>query len=174
MELDEVTRILDAVPMSGVIVELGPGSGWWSTLLASKGELWMFESDEGSLELARQRLVAHGLLAHLHVRDPLAMADRAADVVFSAYLLGAATDEAALLHRLTMIRGWLGPGATFAFVEAAPTDVTGSEAVAGPAGPMWPRSVPELEQALQGAGLKPAEMRQTHSAFVMGTASTAS
>ncbi len=173
MELDEVTRWLDAVPMSGVIVELGAGSGWWSTLLASKGELWAFEQDEAALEQARQRLVSHDLLAHLHVRDPLAAPDQAVDVVFAAYLLSEATDAAAMAERLRVVAGWLRPGGTFAFVEAGPGAADG-EPIDGPAGAMWPRRPAALRAALIEAGLAPGELGQTHGAFVMGTAATAS
>lgn len=168
MELDEATRWVDAIPMSGVIVELGAGSGWWSTLLAEKGELWAFEPDEAALEQARQRLVAHGLLAHLHVRDPLAPPDRAADVVFAAYLLGSAANEQGLLKRLAVARGWLRVGGTFAFIEASPDEA--ADAVDGPSGPIWPRDPQVLHEALVAAGFERPELSLTHSAFVLGSA----
>ena len=38
-ELDAAGRWLDAQPIQGEIVELAAGTGWWSPLLASKGEL---------------------------------------------------------------------------------------------------------------------------------------
>src|SRR6266550_4952933 len=40
-ELDAAGRWLDALPIHGEIVELAAGTGWWSPLLASKGELWL-------------------------------------------------------------------------------------------------------------------------------------
>ena len=55
------------------------------------------------LDAARTRLMAHGLLAHLHERDPLARPDKAVDHLFAAYLLGAATSDEALDARLTTV-----------------------------------------------------------------------
>ena len=170
MELDEVTRWLDAQAISGVVVELAPGSGWWSPLLADKGELWLYDSDEGALEEARRRLVAHGLLAHLHLRDPLSPADKPADVVFAAYLLGEATDASELQRRLDVVRGWLKPGGAFLFVEAAPVPAGRAEPVDGPRRPLWPRDPGILRAALLDAGLQPDEVITSHSAFVMGRA----
>src|SRR5436853_499154 len=68
-ELDAAGRWLDDLPIAGRIVELAAGTGWWSPLLASKGELWMYDAAEAPLARARERLVAHRLRAHLHVRD---------------------------------------------------------------------------------------------------------
>lgn len=168
MELDEVTRWLDAVPVSGTIVELAAGSGWWSTLLAEKGELWVYDSDDQALEAARKRLVAHGLLAHLHQRDPRAAPDKQVDVVVSAYLLGSAADAADLRTRMHVVRDWLKPGGTFVFIEAQPTSTVG--ATEGPAGPLWPRDSETLRRALIGGDLQPDVITRTRSAFVMGRA----
>jgi SAM-dependent methyltransferase len=68
-ELDAAGRWLDNLPIAGRIVEIAAGTGWWSPLLASKGELWMYDAAEAPLARARERLVAHRLRAHLHVRD---------------------------------------------------------------------------------------------------------
>ncbi len=118
MELDEATRWLDGVPISGTIVELAAGTGWWSTLLAEKGELWAYDASGSALEAARQRLVAHGLLAHLHQRDPLLPADKQVDIVVSAYLLAGASTAVELRARVDIVRGWLKPGGTFVFLDA--------------------------------------------------------
>jgi SAM-dependent methyltransferase len=168
MELDEATRWLDAEDISGTILELGAGTGWWSTLLAGKGELWLYDADGAALDAARRRLVAHGLLAHLHERDPLAAADRAVDVVFAAHFLGAARTDAGLAHRLAVVRGWLKPGGSFVFLESQPS--SSAESVDGPAGPLWPHRDEELAAAMQEAGLGPPRMRHTHRTFVMGQA----
>ena len=61
---------------AGEIVELAAGTGWWSPLLAGKGELWCYDAVPETLDLARRRLVAHGLRAHLHLRDAWAEPDR--------------------------------------------------------------------------------------------------
>lgn len=171
MELDEATAWLDALPIAGTIIELGAGAGWWSTLLAGKGELWMFESDEAALDQARQRLVAHGLLAHLHVRDPLAPPEQRADVVFAAYLLGSAADERAMRERLRVVRGWLRPGGRFAFIDAVAPDGLDQAPISGPQGPIYPRTADILRDELMTAGFESAGLARTHSAFVMGHAS---
>ena len=76
-ELDAAGRWLDALPIAGEIVELAAGTGWWSPLLAAKGELSLYDAAPAPLDRARERLVAHGLRAHLHVRDAWAEPDRA-------------------------------------------------------------------------------------------------
>ena len=76
-ELDLAGRWLDELPIAGEIVELAAGTGWWSPLLASKGELSMYDGAPAPLDRARERLVAHRLRAHLHVRDAWAEPDRA-------------------------------------------------------------------------------------------------
>ena len=68
-ELDAAGRWLDGLPIRGEIVELAAGTGWWSPLLASKGELSLYDAAEAPLERARERLLAHRLRAHIHVRD---------------------------------------------------------------------------------------------------------
>ncbi|MDQ3129102.1 MAG: class I SAM-dependent methyltransferase, partial [Chloroflexota bacterium] len=86
-ELDAAGRWLDGLPLHGRIVELAAGTGWWSPLLASKAsELWLYDAAEAPLERARERLVAHGLRAHIHVRDAWAPPEgEPADVLFAGF-----------------------------------------------------------------------------------------
>src|SRR4029077_21175607 len=56
-ELDMAGSWLDALPIAGEIVELAAGTGWWSPLLAGKGELSMYDGNPGPLDRARARLV---------------------------------------------------------------------------------------------------------------------
>ncbi len=86
-ELDQATAWLDRVPFAGELVELAAGTGWWSPLLAQKGELSMYDANPGPLEIARERLVAHHLRAHLHVRDAWAEPDREVDGLFCGFWL---------------------------------------------------------------------------------------
>lgn len=167
MELDEVTRWLDAIPLGGVIVELAAGSGWWSTLLAEKGELWIYDADGDALDAARKRLMAHGLLAHIHQQDPAAAADKRVDAVVASYVLGTARSEEQLAARIATVRGWLKPGGRFVFIEAQPA---ASDPIDGPAGRLWPRSPDALRRAIGEAGLVDAEIFHTQRAFVMGQA----
>ena len=116
-ELDAAGRWLDALPIRGQIVELAAGTGWWSPLLASKGELSLYDGTAAPLERARERLVAHGLRAHLHVRDAWAEPDRAVDAVFVGFWLSHVPRER-LEGFLSLVRRWLRPAGTFAFIDS--------------------------------------------------------
>jgi SAM-dependent methyltransferase len=167
MELDEVTRWVDGLSLGGTLVELGAGMGWWTGLLAEKGELWVYDSDGASLDAARTRLMAHGLLAHLHERDPLARPDRTADVVFAAYLLGATSSDEALDARLATITDWLEPGGSFVFIEAQ-----GRAVIDGPGGEMRAWDPEGLGGHLVAQGFGPVEIASTQRSFVFGEALT--
>jgi demethylmenaquinone methyltransferase/2-methoxy-6-polyprenyl-1,4-benzoquinol methylase len=116
-ELDMAGRWLDALPIQGEIVELAAGTGWWSPLLASKGELSLYDGAQAPLDRARERLVAHRLRAHLHVRDAWAAPDRAVDAVFTGFWLSHVPRER-LDAFLAIVRRWLKPGGTFAFIDS--------------------------------------------------------
>jgi SAM-dependent methyltransferase len=171
MELDAVTAWLDGLRLGPVVVELGAGSGWWSPLLASRGELWAYDADDAALDRLRQRLVAHGLRAHLHRRDLDAPAERAVDAVFTAFALGSAPDDAVLARRLAAIAGWLRPGGSFAFVEAAVG--TEGRTVDGPAGPLRPFDQVELRARLERHGLRLASVPWSGAAIIAGVAERA-
>lgn len=169
MELDEVTRWVDGLGIAGTLVELGAGMGWWSGLLAEKGELWVYDSDGASLDAARTRLMAHGLLAHLHERDPLARPDKTVDVVFAAYLLGGAPSDETLDVRLQRITDWLKPGGSYVFVEAQ-----GGGDIDGPDGKLRTWDAEALGGHLVAQGFGPVEIGLTAGAFVYGEAITPS
>ncbi len=124
-ELDMAGRWLDALPIAGEIVELAAGTGWWSPLLAVKGELSMYDASAAPLELARERLVAHRLRAHLHVRDAWAEPDRAVDAVFSGFWLSHVPRER-LPAFLALVRRWLKPGGRVAFIDSLPDPASGA------------------------------------------------
>lgn len=168
MELEQVTRWLDGVDRDGVVVELGAQMGWWAGLLAEQAELWMYDADGASLDAARARLLAHGLLAHLHQRDPLAAPDKLVDRLFAADLLGGAQLPEALHARLDVVRSWLRPAGAFLFVEAkaAPDGLP----IESPSGKLWPRDPATLRRAMLEAGFASVEIEATRSAFVYGRA----
>jgi len=116
-ELDAAGRWLDELPIRGEIVELAAGTGWWSPLLASKGELSLYDGTAAPLERARERLVAHQLRAHLHVRDAWAEPDRLVDAVFTGFWLSH-VPRARLAEFLGIVRRWLKLGGTFAFIDS--------------------------------------------------------
>lgn len=116
-ELDAAGRWLDALPIHGEIVELAAGTGWWSPLLAVKGEIFLYDAASAPLERARERLVAHGLRAHLHVRDAWAEPDRRVDAVFAGFWLSHVSRDR-LAAFLELVRRWLKPGGLFAFIDS--------------------------------------------------------
>jgi demethylmenaquinone methyltransferase/2-methoxy-6-polyprenyl-1,4-benzoquinol methylase len=124
-ELDQATAWLDRQPLSGEIVELAAGTGWWSPLLAAKGELSLYDADPERLDRARERLVAHRLRAHIHVRDPWAEPDREVDALFCGFWLGRVTDER-LGPFLALVMRWLRPGGRFAFIDPLPDPESGA------------------------------------------------
>lgn len=116
-DLDAATVWLDRLPLSGEIVELAAGTGWWSPLLAQKGTLSIYDVVEEPLERARQRLVAHGLTAHLHLRDAWAEPDRQVAALFCGFWLSH-VPRPRLAEFLGISRRWLKPGGTFAFIDS--------------------------------------------------------
>lgn len=125
-ELDAAGRWLDALPIGGEIVELAAGTGWWSPLLASKGELWLYDATEAPLERARDRLLAHNLRAHLHIRDAWAEPDRQVDAVVLGFWLSH-VDRDRTAAFLALARRWLKPGGTLAIIDSLPDPQSGAE-----------------------------------------------
>ncbi|MGZ8527558.1 MAG: class I SAM-dependent methyltransferase [Candidatus Limnocylindrales bacterium] len=125
-ELDVATLWLDGLAWSGEIVELAAGTGWWSPLLASKGELSIYDAAEAPLDRARDRLLAHRLRAHIHVRDAWLEPDRAVDGLFCGFWLSH-VPRARLAEFLGLARRWLKPGGTFAFIDSRPDPQSGAD-----------------------------------------------
>jgi demethylmenaquinone methyltransferase/2-methoxy-6-polyprenyl-1,4-benzoquinol methylase len=183
-ELDVAGRWLDALPIAGEIVELAAGTGWWSPLLASKGELSMYDAASGPLDRARERLVAHRLRAHLHVRDAWAEPDRAVDAVFTGFWLSHVPRDR-LDAFLVIVRQWLKPGGTFAFIDSLPDPQSSAIDHPTPADDTSVRRLAdgreftivkvyyepaELEAALLGAGFVDARVTTTGRFFLTGVA----
>ena len=182
-ELDAAGRWLDALPISGRIVELAAGTGWWSPLLASKGELSMYDAAPAPLDRARERLVAHGLRAHLHVRDAWAEPDREVDAVFTGFWLSH-VERDRLADFLSLVRRWLAPGGRFSFIDSLPDPASGAADHPTPADDRATRRLDdgreftivkvyytpdELAAALTEAGFEDVEMTTTGRFFVLGT-----
>ncbi len=187
MELDQATAWLDDVAFSGRIVELASGTGWWSPLLAAKGELWCYDAAAAPLELARRRLVAHHLLAHLHQRDAWAPPEPPpAGGLFTGFWLSHVPRHR-LADFLRLARAWLAPGGTYAFIDSR------LDPGSGAVGNEWDAAtevatrrlsdgrvfqVPkvfyepaELERALGTAGFSSATVTTTGRFFLLGRAS---
>lgn len=183
-ELDTAGRWLDAQPMSGEIVELAAGTGWWSPLLASKGELSMYDAVAAPLERARERLVAHHLRAHLHVRDAWAEPDRQVDAVFAGFWLSHVERER-LPDFLGLVHRWLKPGGSFAFIDSLADPASGAADHPSPADEQAIRRLQdgreftivkvyyeprEYVEALGAAGFQDAAVTTTGRFFVLGSA----
>ena len=185
-ELDAAGRWLDELPLRGRIVELAAGTGWWSPLLAAKTtNLWMFDAAEAPLERARDRLVAHGLRAHLHVRDAWAPPEGdPADALFAGFWLSPIERDRTAAF-LDLARGWLRPGGRIVLIDSLPDPA--SSAVDHPP-PADDRSVRRLDDgreftivkvfrtpdeiagALTAAGFVDVEVTTTGRFFVLASA----
>jgi demethylmenaquinone methyltransferase/2-methoxy-6-polyprenyl-1,4-benzoquinol methylase len=183
-ELDGAGTWLDAIPFQGQIVELAAGTGWWSPLLASKGELWLYDAAEAPLDRARDRLLAHRLRAHIHIRDAWEEPDRQVDGVFCGFWLSHVERERTA-EFLALVRRWLKPGGTFAFIDSRPDPASGAADHVPPADDRSVRHLDdgreftivkvyrepaELEAALREAGFQDVVVRTTGRFFVLGSA----
>jgi hypothetical protein len=161
-ELDAATLWVDGRTLTGDIVELAPANGWWSPLLAGKGELSVYDAETDPLDRARERLIAHGLRAHLHVRDPWAEPDRAVDALFAAWALSRLPPSRVPAF-LALARRWLRAGGRYVFVEAA-----SDEAILGR--PDLLDDAGRLETSLAQAGFEGIELYRTGRFFLTGEA----
>lgn len=183
-ELDAAGRWLDGLPIRGEIVELAAGTGWWSPLLASKGELSLYDGASAPLDRARDRLVAHGLRAHLHVRDAWQEPDRRVDAVFTGFWLSHVSRERLDVF-LGLVRRWLRPGGTFAFIDSRFDPQSSATDHPTPADDLSVRRLndgreftvvkvyyepADLELALRGAGFDDVSVTTTGRFFLTGFA----
>jgi demethylmenaquinone methyltransferase/2-methoxy-6-polyprenyl-1,4-benzoquinol methylase len=182
-DLDAATLWLDRLPWHGRIVELAAGTGWWSPLLAARGELTLSDAADAPLDRARDRLLAHGLRAHIHRRDAWADPDGTADGLFTGFWLSH-VERPALGAFLALVRRWLAQGGLYAFIDSRPDPASG--VVDGLAGPAPDRSrrrladgrtyeIPkihytpdELHDALVAAGFADIAVTTTSRFFVLG------
>src|SRR3954451_5095920 len=177
-------RWLDGLPLGGELVELAAGTGWWSPLLASRGELSLYDTSPTALDRARDRLVAHGLRAHLHVRDAWDEPDRQVDGVFAGFWLSH-VERDRLLEFLALVRRWLRPGGRLAFIDSLPDHASSARDHPRPAddrslrrladGRAFTivkvyRSPTDFAEVLAAAGFVDIQARTTSRFFVLGTA----
>jgi demethylmenaquinone methyltransferase/2-methoxy-6-polyprenyl-1,4-benzoquinol methylase len=183
-ELDGAGTWLDGLPIHGEIVELAAGTGWWSPLLAGKGELSLYDINPEPLDRARDRLLAHRLRAHIHVRDAWDEPDRQVDAVFCGAWLRHVPEER-LGAFLALVMRWLRPGGRFVFVDAKADPQAGAadhDPVARDGVAIRTvadgrtfrviqvdRTPGELRDALERAGFTTVEVIATPRFFVMGS-----
>ena len=181
-ELDAAGRWLDALPMHGEIVELAAGTGWWSPLLAAKGVASLYDASEAPLARARERLVAHGLRAHLHVRDAWAAPDRPVDALFTGFWLSHVPADR-LPAFLAVARSWLKPGGLYAFIDSQDDPQSGTTDRVAPTNEVQQRRLADgrefrvvkayhapdaLEAALGDAGFDDVDITSTGRFFQLG------
>jgi demethylmenaquinone methyltransferase/2-methoxy-6-polyprenyl-1,4-benzoquinol methylase len=183
-ELDAAGRWLDGLPWAGEIVELAAGTGWWSPLLATRGELSMYDASPAALDRARERLVAHGLRAHLHVRDAWAEPDRQVDGLFMGFWLSH-VPRARLGEFLALARRWLKPAGMLAFIDSLADPASGAADHPEPADDLAVRRLDdgreftivkvfyepaELRESLGTVGFENVDVTTTGRFFILGTA----
>jgi SAM-dependent methyltransferase len=188
-ELDGAGAWLDNLPVRGRIVEIAAGTGWWSPLLASKGELWLYDAAEAPLERARERLLAHRLRAHIHVRDAWADPEgEPADLLFAGFWLSH-VERARTGEFLDIARHWLRPGGRVAIIDSLPDPQSGAADHPAPAGDLAVRrlddgreftivkvyrSADEIRASLEAAGFADVAVTTTGRFFVLATATSPS
>jgi hypothetical protein len=183
-ELDAAGRWLDALPWQGELVELAAGTGWWSPLLASRGELSLYDASPAALDLARDRLLAHRLRAHLHVRDVWAEPDRPVDGLFMGFWLSH-VPRARLGEFLALARRWLKADGRFAAIDSLPDPASGAADHPAPSDDLAVRLLAdgreftivkayhtpdELAAALTEAGFTDVDVTVTGRFFVLASA----
>jgi len=184
-ELDGAGTWLDRLPIGGRIVEIAAGTGWWSPLMASKGELWLYDAAQAPLERARERLLAHRLRAHIHVRDAWAPPEGVpADALFAGFWLShVARNRTA--EFLELARRWLRPGGRLAMIDSLPDPHSGAADHPAPTGDLVVRrlddgreftilkvhrSPDEIAATLAAAGFEDVQATTTGRFFVLATA----
>ena len=183
-ELDLAARWLDGLPMTGEIVELAAGTGWWSPHLAGKGRLTLYDASPAMLEFARARLLGLGLPSAFEVRDAWAEPDRCVGGVFAGFWLSHVSRER-FADFLSLAYRWLAPGGTFAFIDSRQDSASGAIDHRPPVDDVQPRrlddgrsfrvrkiyySPAELEEALLNAGFADAKVETTERFFLLGSA----
>lgn len=186
-ELEAARSWLGSLPIRGDIVELAAGTGWWSVVLAQKGELRIHDAVPEPLERARERLLANGLQAHVEVRDAWTAPDHEADALFCGFWLSH-VPRPRLIEFLRICRRWLKTGGLFAFIDSRPDGESGASDHPAPRDDLSVRrlsdgrefTIPkvyyaatELEAALSQAGFDAPRVTATQRFFLLGSARVA-
>jgi SAM-dependent methyltransferase len=183
-DLDLAARWLDAIPMSGEIVELAAGTGWWSRHLAAKGRLRVCDVSPEMIRLARSRLQSLGLAADFEIRDNWSEPNRQVDGLFTGFWLSHVSRER-LPAFLSLVHRWLRPGGVFSFMDSRRDPASGAVDREPPANDVQLRrlndgrtfqvrkvyySPAELEDALTEAGFIHARVETSERFFLLGQA----
>ncbi|HEX5822907.1 MAG TPA: class I SAM-dependent methyltransferase, partial [Candidatus Limnocylindrales bacterium] len=145
----------------------------------------LYDAAEAPLERARERLVAHGLRAHIHGRDAWAEPEgEPADAVFAGFWLSHVARHRTVAF-LEAARRWLRPGGRLALIDSLPDPQSGAADHPAPAGDLAVRrlddgreftivkvhrSPEEIAADLVSAGYGSIEVTTTGRFFVLVTA----
>ena len=117
-ELDAAGRWLDAQPIRGEIVELAAGTGWWSPLLATQGRaLDLRRVAVGARSCPRAPRRPRPAGAHPRPRRVGRSRPTRSTRVFAGFWLSHVPRDR-LAAFLGVVRRWLKPGGTFAFIDS--------------------------------------------------------
>ncbi len=144
----------------------------------------MYDAAEAPLARARERLVAHGLRAHLHVRDAWAEPEgEPADALFAGFWLSHVERDRTAAF-LELAGRWLAPGGRIALLDSLPDPRSGAVDHEPPAGDRSVRRLAdgreftivkvyrtpdEIAAALSAAGFVDVAVATTGRFFVMAT-----
>jgi hypothetical protein len=144
----------------------------------------MYDAAEAPLARARERLVAHRLRAHLHVRDAWAEPEPPpADALFAGFWLSH-VERARTATFLDLAGRWLAPGGRIALIDSLPDPRSGAVDHPTPAGDRSVRrlddgrefsivkvyrSADEIAAALTTVGFVDVDVTTTGRFFVLAT-----
>ena len=182
-DLDAAAAWLASRPFEGRIVELAAGTGWWSPLLAAKGQLTLFDAAPEPLRKARERLAEAGLRAEVGLRDAWAEPDHSVDGLFAGFWVSH-IERSRLDEFLRLAARWLVPGGLFAFIDSRSDPESGARDHRPPQDDVQARQLgdgssyrvrkvfhepAELEAALSGAGFAQIEVITTERFFLLAS-----
>ncbi len=183
-ELEQMRAWLSSVAMSGEIVDLAAGTGWWSPVLCGKGSVSLYDASPETLSFARIRLGDLGLEAGYEVRDAWGEPDRTVGGVFTGFWLSHVARER-LAEFLALMRSWLDEGGIYSFIDSMRDPESGASNHWPPQDDVQVRRLDdgstfrvrkvyyapaELEAALGEAGFRDIEVGTTDRFFVYGRA----
>ena len=183
-DLEAAAAWLASRPFEGRIVELAAGTGWWSSLLAAKGQLTLDDAAPEPLVKARLRLAEAGLRAEVGLRDAWAEPDRAADGLFAGFWVSHVA-RSRLDEFMGLAARWLVPGGLFAFIDSRSDPESGAWDHRPPQDDVQARQLDdgssfrvrkvfykptELEAALAKAGFNQIEVITTERFFLLASA----
>lgn len=183
-DLDAAARWLEGRPFHGRVVELAAGTGWWSTSLARRSALTLYDASAETLDIARARLAAAGLDATFRVRDAWAEPEGSVDGLFAGFWMSH-VDRPRLGEFLALVARWLVPGGLFAFIDSRRDPESGASDHRPPENDVQERRLDdgssfrvrkvyyepaELESGLRRADFGQVDVATTDRFFVLGSA----